>query len=153
MPSLCVEMHNCISFGRLACCEALKMCRHTSRLYWQPSCYEMQTCNLSSVPCDAYLWTEFFEVTGSRFFLLSRSTPLNNFRRATLLSQQPAKPDVTLKGNYWHKTRQKHAFEHECRERISYCLQYSLLPIEAPKSHKVGLLRGRYSRSNVDNKS
>lgn len=68
MHPLCEEMHNYILFGRLTHCEALEMCRHTGRLYWQPPRYEMQTCNLSSVPCDAYLWTGFFEVTGSRFF-------------------------------------------------------------------------------------
>lgn len=51
-------MHNCILFHHLTHCEALKMCRSTDRLYWQPSRYEMQTCNFQqcAVWCLAVNW-------------------------------------------------------------------------------------------------
>lgn len=98
MNPLCEEMHNCILFGRKTHCEALKMCRHTGRLYWQPPRYEMQTCNLSSVPCDAYLWTEFFEVTGSRFFFRA---PLH-----WITSEEPLRFHSNRKGRCNINTRQ-----------------------------------------------
>lgn len=125
MHSLCEHMYNCILFGRPKHCEILKMCRNTGSLYWQPPRYETQTCNLSSVPCDVYWWTEFFldhwlaffffffffKLHSTEFFEIELTELCCFHNSQSMMSQWCLNSDPLP-----HKRRIKYVFVHELRD-------------------------------------